>query len=57
MTYFFNPNVQNPGVKMLKRYLISSRGINIVFVKIYSTWQNKCVQHVIWVKEVWEIGC
>ena len=20
------------------------------------TWKNKCVQHVIWVEEVWEIG-
>ena len=20
-------------------------------------WQNQCVQHVIWVEEVWEIGC
>ena len=21
------------------------------------TWRNNCVQHVIWVEEVWDIGC
>ena len=29
----------------------------LVRVNKQITWWNKCVQHVIWVEEVWEIGC
>ena len=47
LTYFLEPKLQIPGVKIPKWDTRSQIRVN---------WWNQCVQHLIRVEEVWEIG-